>query len=101
MPGGGVFWNLGTELTAMSVTSISPASYPSSAAFWSPIGRMWTSSKSGRGPLHCGFLASTIRSFGRHSFRRYGPEIAGGPPLYPPPAASTAFLAHDRTRGAR
>ena len=92
VPGGGVFWSLGTELTAMSVTSISPASYASSAAFWSPIGRMWTSSKSGRGPFQAGFRASTMRSLGRHSLRRYGPDVAGGSVLYDPPTDSTAFF---------
>ena len=29
---------------------------------------------------------------GRHSFTTYGPQVAGGLFLYPPPAASTAFL---------
>ena len=77
-PAGAALRYFGSELTETSVKSISPASNASSAVFWSSIGRKWTSSKSGRRPFHWGLRARMTTSFGRHSFRTYGPDVAGG-----------------------
>ena len=77
-PAGADLRYFGSELTETSVKSISPASNASSAVFWSSIGRKWISSKSGRRPFHWGLRARMTTSFGRHSFRTYGPDVAGG-----------------------